>query len=237
MRERKRARRPARRPYESSPHATQLTTDLLLLPHPSLWPRDRESGRGVAPDSGHHCPEAWAACRSGKPCVWYRSIRMQESRRNDRLAGARGIRGPVAFPGRPSLPRRYRRKPRSPTRFLGDCSPGFMGWPVDRQAAPTDTSHVVVNDDSGTSFEPSGGFVAGLRLNSLWDGSRPGSNGPREGSSHWGFRKPRVQRSRPRFGTPSVRRLRFRGFSPVVRGEPVAGFGRWCPRPVRKRPG
>jgi hypothetical protein len=34
---------------------------------------------------------------------------------------------------------------------------------------------VVVTDDSGTSFEPSGGFVAGLRLNSLWDGSRPGS--------------------------------------------------------------
>jgi hypothetical protein len=76
--------RSARRSSKLLPCATRRPIVLWLLPHPWLWPRTRESGRGAAPSSGHHCPEAWAACRSGKPCVWYRSIRMQESHRNRR---------------------------------------------------------------------------------------------------------------------------------------------------------
>jgi len=117
-------------------------------------------------------------------------------------------------------------------------SPARRGFALlDRSAAPTDTFRVVVNDDSGTSFEPSGGFVAGLRLNRLWDGSRPGSQGLARGFPTGVFISPE---SRGR-GLVSECRLEdgfvFEGFLLFFGRELVAGFGRCCPCPVRKQPG
>ena len=89
---------------------------------------------------------------------------------------------------------------------------------------------VVVTDDSGTSFKPSGGFVAGLRLNSLWDGSRPGSQDSARGLPIGVFKSPG---SRGR-GLVSDAVVTTASFSRVFSGFPWetrAGFGRRRLRP------
>ena len=106
MRQRRRVQRSARRSSTLLPCATRRPIVLWLLPHPWLWPRTRESGRGVTPGSGHRCPEALATCRSGKPCVWYRLIRMQESHRNRLRQPAREHKACHGPPRPPSLPGR-----------------------------------------------------------------------------------------------------------------------------------
>ncbi len=236
MRERKRARRPARRPYESSPHATQLTTDLLLLPHPSLWPRDRESGRGVAPDSGHHCPEAWAACRSGKPCVWYRLIRMQESHRNRQRQPALETRLATGLPGPPVL-RGENAYSCVFYRVFRDAPAGVLLVPLlDRYAAPTDTSQVVVTDDSGTSFEPSGGLSQGFVSTACETGRGQGVRTPR-GVFPLGFPKSPGSRGR---GIVSDAVVTTASFSRIFHGRPRKVRLRIravTPTSVRKQPG
>lgn len=89
---------------------------------------------------------------------------------------------------------------------------------------------VVVTDDSGTSFEPSGGFVAGLRLNSLWDGSRPGSQDSARGLPIGVFKSP-GSRGRGLVSDAVVTAASFSRFFFGFPRETRAGFGRWRLRP------